>query len=72
MDTFCAFGTVEQAEQPNYLAEGRIPFVTIVTIVGSVSLSFSAVGRYSYVTPFLAFLPLLENKEETAWAVKPH
>eukprot|EP00983_Pelagomonas_calceolata_P074647 1152634-Pelagomonas_calceolata.AAC.1 len=22
MDTFCAVGTVEQAEQPNYLAEG--------------------------------------------------
>eukprot|EP00983_Pelagomonas_calceolata_P096098 1158088-Pelagomonas_calceolata.AAC.1 len=25
MDTFCVAGTVEQAEQPNYLAEGQIP-----------------------------------------------
>eukprot|EP00983_Pelagomonas_calceolata_P005994 199422-Pelagomonas_calceolata.AAC.2 len=28
MDILCAVGTVEQAEQPNYLAEGRTPIVT--------------------------------------------
>eukprot|EP00983_Pelagomonas_calceolata_P099447 1158456-Pelagomonas_calceolata.AAC.9 len=26
MDIFCVAGTVEQAEQPNYLAEGQTPF----------------------------------------------
>jgi len=25
MDIFCAVGTVEQTEQPNYLAEGQTP-----------------------------------------------
>eukprot|EP00983_Pelagomonas_calceolata_P014606 464074-Pelagomonas_calceolata.AAC.1 len=25
MDIFCVAGTIEQAEQPNYLAEGQIP-----------------------------------------------
>eukprot|EP00983_Pelagomonas_calceolata_P126539 1161314-Pelagomonas_calceolata.AAC.1 len=26
MDLYCVAGTVEQAEQPNYLAKGQVPF----------------------------------------------